>query len=166
MKAIIALCLVLMCLSAQARWLNSNLTDESKSVKGFIIHTHAVGSDSLTPAVVIKSSLQLSCLNRGTAREQKPMISIRWPKENGKYKPGSMEIKLDGARYTLTNSEDWVHHNTLVYRSVSSAAALIDAMASSKQIEFTWQAQDDSKKRVIFDLSEFSTNLRVFNQNC
>jgi len=151
---------------AYADWFSSTLTDQSRLSKGIIIHTHAIGMDSSLPNPSIKASLQISCMNQGSAIEQRSLLSLRWIENASSYKPESMEIKIDSVRYPMASKIDWIQHKNILYRPVSHSTELIEAMLSAKQIEFSWKSADSSSQRIIFSLNDFSNNLRTFNLTC
>lgn len=142
-------------------WSTVAVPDTDKPV-GYIMHTYAIGTQTGKTTEKVVAGLRLICSTKNTAE---PLIAIYW--SGWLYgSPTRSQFLWSAVNGKALSSDEWMQDTKILYRTASQAKTLIDAMKTSRTVQFTWVGADAVKYNVMFDTVEFNAKLIEFNASC
>jgi len=149
-----------------ARWELKEVTNKSHQTIGYVYYTEAVGTIFSGKAEKYAVSFRLVCSLKTTTPD--PLILLNW--EPGKINNigyHKVNILFDNIPMMVVDTNDvWVQDNNVVYRHLLESRLLINQLANSKTIKFTWMNKSSIKHSVMFDTSTFSMKFLNFIDFC
>lgn len=151
--------------SAQvAAWNISEIKGKDNSVVGYIYHTSAVGTQVRNKPEKIVSGLRLVCSTKTwTSNESDSIIAVYW---NGMFGNTNqkVDVKVDGR--TIALPSNWDQDNQIVFRKISESAELVQALKTGRNVTFSWDGTDSTKRVTTFSLRDFNQKFSEFNNSC
>lgn len=146
--------------SAQTGWTLTEVKDMDRATVGFIYHVSAAGTQ-IGKNEKFVTGLRMICSTKpGNSAE--PIIALYWNTLIGNI-PQMPEVKVDGR---IVDHGPWEQNGPLLMKSLLSTKQMMQAMKTGRTISFEWTGTDNVRRRTVFDLRDFNTNLQDFYKSC
>lgn len=169
MRKLFVLIAAFISMSAAAQtttWNISEVSGKNAEILGYIYHTSTVGTQIGAKTKKVISGLRLVCSTKGYSAmaTSEPIVAIFWQGMFGNT-PTAVSAEVDKKPIRLVPTL-WDHDGQILYRNFSDSAELIQALKTGRNVTFSWEGNDSVKRKTVFSLRDFNSQLSEFNALC